>query len=119
MKQEIGRKEKRDIGTLARFVALYCRLNHHGGRQVFRFKRPAFESFFEKPIELCPDCTKLLKYGLAMRLRCPLDPKPMCKKCPNPCYKPEYRTKVREVMRFSGMHLIKRGRIDLLYHYFR
>lgn len=117
MQKEIGDKEKRDIRTLAHFVALFCRSNHPEAKQIFRFRHPALAGIFDRPIELCPDCTKLLKYGLAMRLRCPLDPKPMCKKCPNPCYKPEYREKVREVMRFSGMHLIKRGRIDLLYHY--
>jgi hypothetical protein len=117
--KEAGKKEKRDIRTLARFVALYCRSKHVGDRQILHFEHPAFVGLFEKPIELCPDCTKLLKYGLVMRLRCPLDPKPICKKCPNPCYRPEYRKKVREVMRFSGMQMIKRGRIDLLYHYFR
>jgi hypothetical protein len=119
MKREIGKKEKRDIQILARFVALFCRSNSHGDRQVFHLSHPALKGLFKTPIELCPECTKLLKYGLTMRLRCPLDPKPMCKKCPNPCYKAEYREKVREVMRFSGMRMIKRGRIDLLYHYFR
>lgn len=27
------------------------------------------------------------------------------------------RARIREVMRHSGMHLIKRGRLDLLVHY--
>jgi hypothetical protein len=27
------------------------------------------------------------------------------------------RAKIKEVMRHSGMHLIKRGRLDLLLHY--
>ena len=47
------------------------------------------------------------------------DPKPMCKKCETQCYHGEYRAKIREVMKFSGMHLIKHGRVDMLYHYFR
>lgn len=119
MQKEIGKRETRDIRTLATFVALFCRSNHHADKQFFQFGDPALVGITDKPIALCPECTKLLKYGLAMRLRCPLDPKPMCKKCLNPCYKPEYREKVRKVMRFSGMRMIKRGRIDLLYHYFR
>ena len=57
----------------------------------------------------------MLKYGLTMRLRCPHEPKPLCKKCSDPCYKPEYREKIREVMRFSGTYLVRRGRIDLIF----
>lgn len=118
MKREPGKKENRDIRTLARFIALYCR-KHHAGRSPFEgFRKLDLDPPLDA-VELCPECAKLLKYGLTMRLRCPLDPKPMCKECLNPCYRPEYRDKIREVMKFSGMHLIKRGRIDLLFHYFR
>jgi hypothetical protein len=41
----------------------------------------------------------------------------MCRKCPTQCYTRRYKERVREVMRFSGPYLIKRGRVDLLYHY--
>jgi hypothetical protein len=54
---------------------------------------------------------------LTMRIKCPHDPKPMCKKCVTQCYHGEYKTKIREVMKFSGMYLVKHGRLDLLYHY--
>ncbi len=114
----LAKKEKHDIKTLARFVAVYCR-SHHQSRTPFEFKAPGLEGLFEPPLEICQDCAKLLKYGLTMRLRCPHEPKPTCKKCPNPCYRPEYREKIREVMKFSGMYLVRRGRIDLMYHYFR
>ena len=118
MTKEMSKKEEADIRTLAKFVAVYCE-NHHDGREPFEFRASALEGLFADPFDLCPNCAKLLKYGLTMRLRCPHDVKPMCKKCPNPCYKAEYREKIREVMKFSGIHLVKRGRIDLLYHYFR
>ncbi len=48
---------------------------------------------------------------------CPLDPKPTCKNCKIHCYAPENRAKIREVMRFSGMHMIIRGRVDMIFHY--
>jgi hypothetical protein len=70
-------------------------------------------------ISLCPDCTRLLTYGLAMRVKCPHDPKPMCKKCDTQCYHGEYKAKIREVMKFSGMYLMNHGRLDMLYHYLR
>ena len=66
---------------------------------------------------LCEDCRKLLNHGIAKLLLCPYDPKPMCKKCETHCYAPGYREKVREVMKFSGMYLIKHGRVDLMVHY--
>jgi hypothetical protein len=46
-----------------------------------------------------------------------LEPKPTCKKCEIHCYLPEQRGKIKEIMRHSGMALIKRGRFDLIFHY--
>lgn len=77
------------------------------------------KSIRKKDILLCPECSKFLRYGLTMRLRCPYDPKPMCKKCTTQCYKGEYKLKIREIMKFSGIYLVKHGRLDMLYHYFR
>jgi hypothetical protein len=41
----------------------------------------------------------------------------VCKHCKIHCYRPDYREKVREIMRYSGKALIKRGRLDLVWHY--
>jgi hypothetical protein len=118
MQRVLSEKEKSDIATLARFVAIFCREKHQGVKTPFRFDA-AISLVAKGDLDLCADCAKLLKYGLTMRLRCPHDPKPMCKKCAKPCYRPEYREGVREVMKFSGMYLVKRGRLDLLYHYLK
>jgi hypothetical protein len=67
---------------------------------------------------LCAECREFLEYAMTRRLRCPLDPKPACKHCPVHCYRPGHREKVKEIMRFSGRRLIRRGRLDLLWHYF-
>jgi hypothetical protein len=114
----LSRKEKSDIRILVRFVALFCREKHEGEKKPFAIEAPRLKGV-AAAVELCPDCMKLLKYGLSMRLRCPHDPKPPCKRCDAPCYRQEYREQIRRVMRFSGMLLVKRGRLDLLYHYLR
>ena len=81
--------------------------------------RKTLETDAELPVHLlCTDCRELLVYAIARRRACPLDPKPACKDCPIHCYKPERRAEIRKIMRFSGRHLILRGRLDLLWHYF-
>ncbi len=118
-KVEISKREKADIRTLMKFVALYCREHHNGEKVPFSFRNFDIKEIGKKDILVCPDCARLLTYGLTMRLKCPHDPKPMCKKCETQCYHGEYKAKIREVMKFSGMHLVKHGRLDMLYHYLR
>jgi len=92
---------ERERQILGRFIEVYCRA-HHGtaGRA------------------LCGDCADLLAYAEMRLARCPYDPKPKCKDCPTHCYRPEQRAKIREVMKFSGMYFVKRGRIDWMIKYF-
>lgn len=111
-------KVKSDINTLAKFVYIFCRENHSDRDKVpFFYKGKGAKELSLPEIHLCEDCFKLLNHGIVKRSMCPMDPKPMCKKCPNHCYHPVYREKVREVMKFSGIYLVKRGRLDMLYHY--
>jgi len=118
-KDGFSKKEKDDIRTLMKFVGIYCRENHPEEKAPFSFKLFDIKEMEKKEIPLCQDCIRLLTYGLTMRLKCPHDPKPMCKKCETQCYDGDYKSKIREVMKFSGMYVVKRGRVDLLYHYFR
>jgi hypothetical protein len=67
---------------------------------------------------MCLECADLLRYALRKLTRCPYEPKPMCKACPTHCFRTDYRRKIREVMRFSGIYFVKRGRIDWLLRYF-
>jgi len=97
---------EKDIQTLRRFIEIYCRGRH----------READKSVF-MGVELCGQCRETLEYASRRRELCPLDPKPACKKCKIHCYEPEQRERIREVMRPSGMHLITRGRLDLILHY--
>jgi hypothetical protein len=67
--------------------------------------------------EFCGHCQDLLAYALKRLEQCPHNPKPACKHCEIHCYKPAYREKIREVMRYSGKRIILHGRFDLLWHY--
>jgi len=97
----------KQMRTLVRFVEVYCRAHHQpkgaarqGGKTV------------------CAECRGLLDYARGRLACCPLDPKPKCKNCHIHCYQPKYRSRVKEVMKFSGMHFVKRGRLDWLVKYF-
>jgi hypothetical protein len=94
-------KVEKDFSTLDAFVRVYCK-HHHGTNG-------------SGP---CAECRDLLDYARGRLERCPLDPKPKCKDCPVHCYKPAHRVRVQEIMRFSGMHFVKRGRLDWLVKYF-
>ena len=91
---------ERERRVLRSFIEVYCR-DHHG-----------------KAGGLCAECADLQEYALKRLEHCPYDPKPKCKKCPTHCYKPEYRQRIREVMKFSGIYFVKRGRLDWLVRYF-
>ena len=112
-------KRSKDLRILSEFVGIYCQEQHRGAeRAAFAFKDEQLNiAVGEKKLILCRDCGKLLNHGMAKLMMCPHDPKPMCKKCLTHCYAPGYREKIREVMRFSGIYLMKHGRLDLLIHY--
>ena len=120
MSRELTRKEARDPKVLGGFIAIFCRENHKAaGKTTFPVKDEGIRLALGcKVILLCPDCTKLLQHGIAKRLACPHNPKPMCKNCKMQCYASSYREEIRKVMRFSGLYLIKQGRVDLIIHYF-
>lgn len=92
-------KVDKEMQMLERFVRVYCRHHHGGGDQN------------------CQQCRDLLSYARTRLEKCPFDPKPKCKDCKVHCYRGDYRDRVRQVMRFSGMYFIKRGRLDWLFHF--
>ena len=116
---KISGKERSHIRTLMNFVTIFCRENHDETKSPFLFRPLDIKQIEEKEIALCQECTRLLTYALTMRLKCPHNPKPMCKKCETQCYRGDYKDKIREVMKFSGLYLVKHGRVDMLYHYLR
>jgi len=113
-----GRQQK-DIRVLADFISIYCRHHHAAAnRKPVTFRDERLTRILEaKGLELCPQCAKLFDHGATKLILCPYDPKPACKKCAKHCFAPLYRQRIRQVMRFSGMYLIKRGRLDLISKY--
>lgn len=108
---------RRDLKTLALFIRVFCDGCHRAREhQPVTLKTHDVTAIHGAELELCAECRKLLAHSFVMRSRCPLDPKPACKKCPQHCYAPRYREQIREVMRYSGTRLVLTGRLDYLYH---
>ena len=113
-------KKEKDLKTMADFISIFCQHKHQGkDKTAFLVEDDRLRrALGDQELILCSDCSKLLKHGTAKLLLCPYDPKPMCKKCETHCYAPDYREQIREVMKFSGLYLVKHGRVDLMFHYF-
>ena len=91
---------KRELATVAAMLRIFCRAHHSRG-------------------SLCADCSSLLSYAEQRLALCPFgEEKPPCADCTVHCYDPAHRQRIREVMRFSGLHFVKRGRLDWLVRYF-
>jgi hypothetical protein len=110
-------RERKDLKVLALFSAVYCRVHHGGEKIALDAASLGMAGAGLEKYRCCRECGEFLAYAISRRLKCPLDPKPTCKHCHIHCYRPGHREKVREIMRFSGKYLIRRGRVDLLWHY--
>jgi len=117
---KLDSKKSKDIKVLTNFVSIFCRKNHgEADKDEFPIKDTRIRDVLgDKDLVLCSDCQKLISHSITKLMQCPYDPKPMCKKCETHCYAPGYRERIREVMRFSGLYLVKHGRIDLMMHYY-
>ncbi len=111
------RKLRHDLRVLAKFVTYYCQHQHQAAaRSPVHLKPDEIDAMLGGPVDLCPDCHKLLLHACVKRSHCPMDPKPACKHCPSHCYHPTYQQKMRAVMKFSGQRMVLSGRIDYLLH---
>jgi hypothetical protein len=107
----------RDLKTLVLFIHVYCRHRHADEvKRLVKLQSHDVQEIAGKVVALCPQCTQLLAHALIKRSNCPMDPKPACKHCPCHCYRKDYRAQIREVMKFSGRHLLLSGRLDYLLH---
>lgn len=100
-----------DTDKLVRFLSMYCKAHHVDREKVpFSFNYDKMPAVVKDGPDLCCECTKLLRHAIVMRVLCPLDPKPRCRKCPQHCYQPGYRDKMETVMKYAGPRsLFNRG----------
>jgi hypothetical protein len=109
-----------DVRVLVRFIRVYCDAHHkQASRRPMQLPTGALRALCPAPPALCAECRKLLLHAIVMRSRCPLNPKPACKHCPDHCYAPRYRQQIRKVMGYSGRKLVLSGRLDYLLHLWR
>ncbi|MEK7376055.1 MAG: nitrous oxide-stimulated promoter family protein [Candidatus Margulisiibacteriota bacterium] len=95
----IRSKNNGELNKVAKLIGIYCKNKHNSD-------------------SMCGECGDLLAYATKRLALCPYEVKPKCKECKTHCYDLAHRDRIRQVMRFSGMHMVKHGRIDLMFGYF-
>jgi hypothetical protein len=119
MQDSRGQNIDRELRTLAKFIQVYCDDHHaEAERKAVSMKTMDLSTLKGGAPCLCEECGRLLAHAFVKRSHCPMDPKPMCKKCPKHCYAPAYRQQIRQVMAYSGKKLVLHGRVDYLLHLF-
>lgn len=112
-------KIRKDIVIISDFIKIFCEeLHNERDKKQVKFSGKIKEYLSGYSMILCADCKNLLLYSAGKRIACQFYPKPMCKKCITPCYKEDCRAKIKDVMKFSGKYLLKKGRLDLLYKFY-
>ncbi|WP_455277921.1 nitrous oxide-stimulated promoter family protein [[Eubacterium] cellulosolvens] len=112
-------KLNRDVKILIQLISIFCDKKHKSrAKNQWDPQRGTYLNYRSNSPKLCQECSDLLDYSIKQREKCPLDPKPLCKRCKIHCYSSDYRLKIKEVMRYSGMYLVTHGRMDLIFHLF-
>lgn len=94
-------EEKRVVGLM---ITRYCRRHHSP----------------DPGNDICGDCRRLLEYAMARLDHCPKgDDKGSCRKCEIHCYAPDYRRRIREVMRYMGPRMILIDPVAAIRHIMR
>lgn len=87
-------KEKKLIPVMIR---IYCKGNHKDKRKEEHVKGKC----------VCKECEELTNYALFRLEKCPFKKnKGFCSYCKIHCYLPEYKEKIRKVMRYSGPKML-------------
>ncbi len=86
--KDLNKKREDEIKVVGQMIEIYCKAHH-------------------KERHLCKECQDLYDYATKRVNHCPfMETKTFCSNCKVHCYKPEYREKIKEVMRFSGPRML-------------
>ncbi len=86
--KDLKKKRENEILVVGQMIEIYCKAHH-------------------KSKHLCEECQDLYDYAKKRVNHCPfMETKTFCSNCKVHCYKPEYREKIKEVMRFSGPRMM-------------
>lgn len=92
-------KRELEKALVGEMIRLYCRGKHGGNTHR------------------CPQCAALAAYAEQRSDHCPLmASKTFCSNCAVHCYKPDMRTQIQAVMRWSGPRMIFRHPVAALRH---
>ncbi|MFI3295939.1 MAG: nitrous oxide-stimulated promoter family protein, partial [Rikenellaceae bacterium] len=92
---------EREKRTVSKMIEIYCRSHHITSA-------------------LCTECRELAKYANTRLDHCPFgENKGVCNKCTIHCYKPSMRSRISEVMRYSGKRMILYSPRAALWHLWR
>ena len=93
-----GPKIRTEKEIVTKMIRIYCKKKHHHK-------------------EFCEECQELKYYALKRLSNCQFgEEKSACAKCLIHCYKPDYRQKIKEVMRFSGPWMLLYHPIESIKH---
>jgi hypothetical protein len=82
-------------------IKMYCKGNH------------------KKDLAPCNNCRELFDYASHRIINCKLgDSKTTCARCKTHCFKPEFRQRIRQVMRYSGPRMFFRHPYLAILHLF-
>ncbi len=89
---------------MVQMFPVYCSSKHKGqSERTVRFEYGG--KTFEVKVSLCSECFELFSYALERLRECPHDPKPRCRKCPDPCYEPDKYRAMAKVMAYASVRL--------------
>lgn len=104
----VARRRAREMRTISQMIALYCAGNHADRPRSGR-------AHCGEP--LCAECAAVDAYAMLRTQRCRnMATKTSCDKCPNHCYRPEERKKIRAVMRYAGPRMLFHHPVAALRH---
>jgi hypothetical protein len=104
-------KKEADIVKLADMIGLFCQNKHQEQpRAPFQIDDDRLRKIaHDLEMDLCPECSRLLRHGMIKLMLCAQDPKPMCKHCPIQCYAPAYKQQILAVMKYVSQGLSQMG----------